>query len=397
MNAERSSRPTAATAGRWRRSTTCSWRRSTCWPARATVHADKDHVAHGRWPPAARADPGLRRPAYSVTSTDSATWRARRRPTLVGGADRAGRRGHGGQAGRLRRPGPRGSSSRRSSAAAASTCGSSTARSTPLPANLERLRQRGLGPKRALALREFALGIEALERFVAGEPLYRVHECVFGVLALESEPATRRGQGRDPVSSSTASGEPSTPGRSRATRPTSRTVAGSADGDRPRRRGSGVAFLGPRLVADQADQAASEVAAEPMRSRKLSQVEAAADVGGGVAQRGLKLLDRAPLRRGVVRREQADLGPGLGHDPFFGTEPEFAVEVCNAVMDVWQPAASREIILNLPATVEMCTHRTPTPTSSSGSGRTCTIGRTLRSPCIRTTTEGQRWPQRSWL
>lgn len=54
-------------------------------------------------------------------------------------------------------------------------------------ANLTRLRSRGLGHKRSLALREFALGIEALERFVAGEPLYRVHECVFGVLALESE------------------------------------------------------------------------------------------------------------------------------------------------------------------------------------------------------------------
>ena len=55
------------------------------------------------------------------------------------------------------------------------------------PENLARLRQRGLGAKRALALREFALGHEALHRFVEREPLYRVHECVFGVLALESE------------------------------------------------------------------------------------------------------------------------------------------------------------------------------------------------------------------
>ncbi len=55
------------------------------------------------------------------------------------------------------------------------------------PANLTRLRSRGIGHKRSLALREFALGIEALERFVANDPLYRVHECVFGVLALESE------------------------------------------------------------------------------------------------------------------------------------------------------------------------------------------------------------------
>jgi protein phosphatase len=60
------------------------------------------------------------------------------------------------------------------------------------PENLERLRVRGLGRKRSLALREFALGIEALERFVRGEPLRRVHECVFGVLALESEPVDPR-------------------------------------------------------------------------------------------------------------------------------------------------------------------------------------------------------------
>lgn len=61
-----------------------------------------------------------------------------------------------------------------------------------LPENLERLRQRGLGHKRSLAAREFALGVEALERFVRKEPLRRVHECVFGVLALESEPVDPR-------------------------------------------------------------------------------------------------------------------------------------------------------------------------------------------------------------
>ena len=46
--------------------------------------------------------------------------------------------------------------------------------------------------KRSLALVEFALGIESLERFVRREPLRRVHECVFGVLALESEPVDPR-------------------------------------------------------------------------------------------------------------------------------------------------------------------------------------------------------------
>jgi protein phosphatase len=60
------------------------------------------------------------------------------------------------------------------------------------PEQLSRLRERGLGHKRSLAIREFCLGIEALERFVGNEPLHRVHECVFGVLALESEPVDPR-------------------------------------------------------------------------------------------------------------------------------------------------------------------------------------------------------------
>lgn len=61
-----------------------------------------------------------------------------------------------------------------------------------LPDNLERLRSRAVAAKRSLAVREFALGVEAVERFVRKEPLRRVHECVFGVLALESEPVDPR-------------------------------------------------------------------------------------------------------------------------------------------------------------------------------------------------------------
>jgi protein phosphatase len=60
------------------------------------------------------------------------------------------------------------------------------------PANLARLRQRALGHKRSLALREYALGLEALDRVARGEPLWRIHECVFAVLALESEPVDPR-------------------------------------------------------------------------------------------------------------------------------------------------------------------------------------------------------------
>jgi protein phosphatase len=60
------------------------------------------------------------------------------------------------------------------------------------PDNLERLRERNLGRKRGLAQREYALGLEALDRAARGEPLWRVHECVFAVLALESEPVDPR-------------------------------------------------------------------------------------------------------------------------------------------------------------------------------------------------------------
>lgn len=56
-----------------------------------------------------------------------------------------------------------------------------------LPQHLKRLKQRNLGKKRSMAQREFALGIEALERFIGNRSLRRVHECVFGVLALESD------------------------------------------------------------------------------------------------------------------------------------------------------------------------------------------------------------------
>jgi protein phosphatase len=60
------------------------------------------------------------------------------------------------------------------------------------PDHLDRLRGRALGHKRSLALREYALGLEGLDRLAAGEPLWRIHEAVFAVLALESEPVDPR-------------------------------------------------------------------------------------------------------------------------------------------------------------------------------------------------------------
>ena len=61
-----------------------------------------------------------------------------------------------------------------------------------LEENLARLKKRSLSKKRNLALSEFALGMESLEHFTRNDPLYRVHECVFGVLAMESEPVDPR-------------------------------------------------------------------------------------------------------------------------------------------------------------------------------------------------------------
>jgi polynucleotide kinase-phosphatase len=60
------------------------------------------------------------------------------------------------------------------------------------PEQLERLRQRNLGRKRGLALREHGLGLAALDRLAEGAPLWRVHELVFAILAAESEPVDPR-------------------------------------------------------------------------------------------------------------------------------------------------------------------------------------------------------------
>jgi hypothetical protein len=60
------------------------------------------------------------------------------------------------------------------------------------PEQLERLRQRSLGRKRGLALREHGLGLAALDRLAAGAPVWRIHELVFAILAAESEPVDPR-------------------------------------------------------------------------------------------------------------------------------------------------------------------------------------------------------------
>lgn len=60
------------------------------------------------------------------------------------------------------------------------------------PRNIDRLRRRATGFKQRLALREFALGIDALEKFTQDAPLREVHRRVFSILALETEPIDPR-------------------------------------------------------------------------------------------------------------------------------------------------------------------------------------------------------------
>ena len=184
--------------------------RQYCWPVESLtdlklapfhllateghVHADKDHVWHMETlAEVCRADPELllATPYKVVDVTDPASeaagiawWEELTGP---------GRRRHGRQA-----AGASSSEGRRGLAQPAVKCrGREYLRIIYGPdytaeENLARLRSRGLGRKRSLALGEFALGIEGLERFVRREPLRRVHECVFGVLALESEPVDPR-------------------------------------------------------------------------------------------------------------------------------------------------------------------------------------------------------------
>ncbi|EPE62194.1 polynucleotide kinase-phosphatase [Exiguobacterium sp. S17] len=60
------------------------------------------------------------------------------------------------------------------------------------PENLKRLKKRNVSKKQKLALREFALGMEGIKRFVHREPLERYHECVLATLAMEAEPVDPR-------------------------------------------------------------------------------------------------------------------------------------------------------------------------------------------------------------
>ncbi len=173
--------------------TGCGSRRSSCWPRRAPRTTSEPHAWHLEVADRlVAADPEFVAPTRRVfadtTDPDSVAPATSWWSDLTGGR----RRGHGGQAGR--EPDPRAQGTR----AAGPEGPRPGVPADHLRPRLHRAGEsraaaaRGLGHKRSLALREYALGLEALDRAARGEPLWRVHECVFAVLALESEPVDPR-------------------------------------------------------------------------------------------------------------------------------------------------------------------------------------------------------------
>ena len=155
------------------------------------VYIERDHAWHmGTIARIAEADEGLL--ATRVLAHDVWPPGQRGRDALVGGHHGRRRRGHGGQAACGHRARPARAGAARRKVPRREYLRIIYGPEYTMPEHLERLRERNLSHKRSLAVREFALGIEALERFVRKEPLRRVHECVFGVLALESEPVDPR-------------------------------------------------------------------------------------------------------------------------------------------------------------------------------------------------------------
>ncbi len=61
----------------------------------------------------------------------------------------------------------------------------------------------------------------------------------------------------------------------------------------------------------------------------------------------------AQLLKDLTEEAGADYRFEYSPESFTGTEPEYALEVCNAVLDVWQPTADRKAIINLPSTVQL--------------------------------------------
>lgn len=63
-------------------------------------------------------------------------------------------------------------------------------------------------------------------------------------------------------------------------------------------------------------------------------------------------VDGAELLKKLADETEGDFSFEYSPESFHGTEVDYAVEVCNAVLDVWQPSAQNKAIINIPATVE---------------------------------------------
>ena len=66
-----------------------------------------------------------------------------------------------------------------------------------------------------------------------------------------------------------------------------------------------------------------------------------------IAVKGAELFNKISAEMGVNYRYE------YSPESFTGTEPEFALEICNAVLDVWKPTPEKKVIINLPVTVEV--------------------------------------------
>ena len=101
-------------------------------------------------------------------------------------------------------------------------------------------------------------------------------------------------------------------------------------------------------------------------------------------------VDGAKLLEELAQGEEGNITFEYSPESFHGTEVDYALDVCNAVLDVWQPRPDRKIIVNIPACPMYL------PARSSTSARTSNIVTTWYFPSIRTTTEAAAWLTQSW-
>ena len=96
---------------------------------------------------------------------------------------------------------------------------------------------------------------------------------------------------------------------------------------------------------------------ETLNPRELSDLSSAGSVAAAL------ITDRGNIYKGVcidavsythlAEKVEGNFKFEYSPESFTGTEMEFALEICNAVLDIWKPAPDHKVIINLPVTVEM--------------------------------------------